>query len=135
MERVSDIEKAIGAHVHWVSWLREAVINTFTAQTRFDIDQIRSVEGCDFGKWLESCQWMVRDPGNHWYVKIRRLHAEFHETSARIVEQAMSGNLLQAYSLLYGDLLTISGRMVIALRAWQTELLTQIWWQQNSVDH
>jgi len=134
VERVSDIDKAIGAHVHWVSWLRQAIIDTLSVKNGFDIDLIRTGKGCEFGKWLDSSHWIGRDPANTSYVKVQRLHAEFHETSARIVELATSGKLLQAYSLLYGDFLTISGRLILALRAWQTELLAQIWWQQDSSD-
>lgn len=137
MERVSDIEKAIGAHVHWMSWLRQsvlAILESIGTKNRFDIAKIRSGESCDLGKWLEGAQWMLQDSHNHSYRKVQGLHAEFHEASARVIELALSGNIMQAYTLLYGDFLAISGRLVLALRAWQTELLTQIWWQQNADD-
>ncbi len=137
MERVYDIEKAIGAHVHWVSWLRQSVLAIFESigtHNHFDIAKIRTGENCDLGKWMESAQWLGQDCQNDSYLKVQRLHVEFHEASARVLELAMSGKIMQAYTLLYGDFLTISGRLVLALRAWQTELLAQIWWQQNSDD-
>lgn len=137
MERDFDIEKAIGAHVHWMSWLRQSVLAIFGSigtNDHFDIAKIRSGEGCELGKWLEGAQRIVPDRQNHSYHKVQRLHTEFHEASARVIELALSGNIMQAYTLLYGDFLTISGRLVLALRAWQTELLTQIWRQQNADD-
>ena len=57
------------------------------------------------------------------YLEVWRVHAEFHELARRIVELAAAGQVADAYTLLYGEYITLSGRLVLAMRAWQENLL------------
>jgi hypothetical protein len=40
-----------------------------------------------------------------------------------VVELAVSGNTVAAYVLLYGEYVTMSGKLALAMRAWQQKLL------------
>lgn len=123
MQRVSDIEKAIDAHAHWVSFIRKAVVER---KLGVDLESIRADNRCEFGKWLHGAQWLEDGPVKEAYWAVRELHAEFHKVSARVVELALSGKIFHAYTLLYGEYLTMSGRLVIAMRVWQSALLKEI---------
>jgi hypothetical protein len=123
VQRVSDIEKAIDAHAHWASFIRKAVVER---KSSIDLESIRADNRCEFGKWLHGVQWLEDGPAKEAYWGVRELHAEFHEVSARVVELALSGKIVKAYTLLYGEYLTMSGRLVIAMRTWQSALLKEI---------
>jgi hypothetical protein len=51
------------------------------------------------------------------------VHAEFHELARRIVELAAAGQMVEANTLLYGEYITLSGKLVLAMRSWQERLL------------
>ena len=120
MSPMPDIDLAIKAHTQWMSQLRQAVLDALSG---IDVQSIRADSHCDFGKWLLGPGLSVDDRLTDHYLEVRRLHAEFHELSGRIVELAAAGQVAEAYTLLYGEYLTLSGRLVLALRAWQTSLL------------
>lgn len=120
MSPMADIDLAIKAHTQWMSQLRQAVLDALSG---IDVQSIRADSHCDFGKWLLGPGLSVDDRLTDHYLEVRRLHAEFHELSGRIVELAAAGQVAEAYTLLYGEYLTLSGRLVLALRAWQASLL------------
>jgi hypothetical protein len=74
------------------------------------------------------CQLLFRvseeDRGTPEYQAVERLHSEFHELAAQVVELAAVGQTAEAYGLLYGDYVTMSGRLALAMRAWQESLST-----------
>jgi len=123
MDRVRDIEEAIGAHARWVSELRQAVLDA-TAGT--DVEAIRADDRCDFGQWLYGPRLSAEDRTTKEFEQVRRLHAEFHQLAAEVVERAAGGQTLEAYGLLYGEYVTLSGRLALAMRAWQARLLQGI---------
>ena len=49
MNREERIEQAIGAHVQWMTRLRQAVLD---AQSGLDMREIRADNQCEFGRWL-----------------------------------------------------------------------------------
>jgi hypothetical protein len=120
MSPLADIDLAIKAHIQWMSQLRQAVLDALSG---IDVQSIRADSHCDFGKWLLGPGLSADDRLTDHYLEVRRLHAEFHELSGRIVELAAAGQVAEAYTLLYGEYLTLSGRLVLALRAWQASLL------------
>jgi len=119
VDRVAEIEEAIGNHALWMLRLREAV---FQAHPPVDVDEVRAEDQCEFGKWLHGSRLSVEDRASSVYQDVRRLHADFHRLAAQVVELAASGKTRDAYALLYGEYITMSGRLAIAMRAWQDTL-------------
>ena len=120
MDNVADIEQAIQAHAQWMSHLRQAVLDALSG---IDVQGIRSDSHCEFGKWLHGPGLSADDRLTDHYLEVRRLHAEFHELAGRIVELAAAGQVAEAYTLLYGEYIALSGRLILAMRAWQASLL------------
>lgn len=123
MDRVRDIEEAIGAHARWMSELRQAVLD---ATAGVDVEAIRADDRCDFGKWLYGPRLTAEDRATEDFEEVRRLHAAFHQMAAEVVERAAAGQTVEAYALLYGEYVTLSGRLALAMRAWQARLLQGI---------
>jgi len=119
VDKVADIEKAIGNHALWMSHLRDAIGQ---ASPTVDVAQVRAEDQCEFGKWLYGSRLSVEDRASSVYQDVKRLHADFHRLAAQVVELAASGRPLDAYALLYGEYITMSGRLAIAMRAWQDRL-------------
>jgi hypothetical protein len=120
MDNVADIELAIQAHAQWMSHLRQAVLDALSG---IDVQSIRADSHCEFGKWLHGPGLSADDRLTDHYLEVRRLHAEFHELAGRIVELAAAGQVAEAYTLLYGEYITLSGKLILAMRAWQASLL------------
>lgn len=122
MYRVADIEDAIASHALWMSHVRQAVVE---AQPGIDVEDIRAADRCEFGKWLYGARLSAEDRESLAYREVESLHAEFHRVAAQVVELAAAGQTVEAYGLLYGDYVTMSGRLAIALRAWKESLAGQ----------
>jgi len=116
VQRLADIEDAIGSHALWMSHVRQAIVE---AQPGIDVEDIRAAGRCDFGKWLYGPRLSAADRTSVAYQEVESLHADFHRVAAQVVELAAAGQTAEAYGLLYGDYVTISGRLAIAMRAWQ----------------
>lgn len=119
-EKVGDIDQAIAAHVHWMTLLRQAVLD---AVSGIDVDSIAAHNQCEFGKWLHGPGLSTDDRLTEHYLEVWRVHAEFHELARRIVELAAAGQMVEANTLLYGEYITLSGKLVLAMRSWQERLL------------
>ena len=119
MDTVAQIEQAIGAHAQWMSQLRQAVLD---AHFGVDVESIRAADQCDFGRWLYGSRLSAADRATENYQEVERLHVDFHELAAQVVEKAVAGQAVEAYALLYGEYVTMSGRLALALRAWQAKL-------------
>ena len=90
-----------------------------------DVEDIRAADRCEFGKWLYGARLSAEDRESLAYREVESLHAEFHRVAAQVVELAAAGQTVEAYGLLYGDYVTMSGRLAIALRAWKESLAGQ----------
>ena len=119
-ERVGDLEQAIAAHVHWMTLLRQAVLD---AVSGVDVESIAAHNQCEFGKWLHGPGLSADDRLTDDYLEVWRVHAEFHELARRIVELAAAGQMVEANTLLYGEYITLSGKLVLTMRTWQASLL------------
>lgn len=119
-EKVGDLEQAIAAHAHWVTTLRQTVLD---AVSGIDVESVAAHNQCEFGKWLHGPRLSADDRLTDDYLEVWRVHAEFHELAGRIVELAAAGQMAEAYRLLYGEYITLSGKLVLAMRAWQERLL------------
>ena len=124
MDSVANTEEALGAHPRWMSQLREVVLE---AHPGVDVESIRAADQCELGKWLHGPAWYADDQQSDDYQEVNRLHAEFHELAAQVVELAASGKKNEAYALFYGEYVTMSGRLALVLRAWQDRLSRAAW--------
>lgn len=116
----TEIEEAIGAHARWMVELSRAVLE---ARPDIDAADLRATDCCELGRWLYGPSFSSADREAETYREVDRLHGEFHEMAARVVELAAEGRSAEAYALLYGDYVTLSGRLAMALRVWQSRLL------------
>lgn len=116
---VEQIEDAIGKHTRWMSALQQVV---FDARAAMDVESIRAADQCEFGKWLCASFWLPEDRATDQYQEVRKVHAEFHALAGQIVELAASGKAVEAYSLLFGEYITLSGQLALTLREWQKAL-------------
>jgi len=119
VDKVTDIEEAIGNHARWMSLLRDAILQ---APPTVDVTEVQAEDQCEFGKWLHGSRLSGEDRASAVYQEVNRLHADFHRLAAQVVELAVSGKPRDAYDLLYGEYITMSGRLAIAMRAWQDKL-------------
>lgn len=114
--RLSELEEAIGDHVKWISKLQHGLL---AAPSTLDPAMMRADNLCFLGRWLYGPSLSDEDRASDYYRDVRRLHTEFHELAGQIVELAASGLIFDAYHRLYGEYLTMSGRLVLAMRAWR----------------
>jgi hypothetical protein len=121
VNKVRDIEEAIASHAVWMSEMRQAVLDARLGS--IEVEDIRAEDRCQFGRWLTGPLLTPEDRETDIYREVRRLHAEFHELAAQIVEKAARGQTVDAYALLYGEYVTMSGRLALSLRAWHERLL------------
>ena len=119
-DKVGYLEQAIAAHVRWMTLLRQAVID---AVSGIDVESIAAHNHCEFGKWLHGAGLTPDDRLSDEHIEVTRVHTEFHGLARRIVELAAAGRMVEAYTLLYGEYMTLSGRLILAMRAWQASLL------------
>jgi len=106
-----------------MSELRQAILD---AKAGVDVEAIRADDRCEFGQWLYGPRLSAEDRAAKDFEEVRRLHAEFHQLAAEVVERALAGQTVEAYALLYGKYVTLSGRLALAMRAWQARLLQGI---------
>jgi len=116
---VKELEAALAAHVIWMSELRQAIVN---AATTPGAECVRADDKCPFGRWLYGPTLSLEERATEYYREVRALHAEFHQVGARVLELAAQGKVFEAYRILYGEYLTMSGRLALAIRAWQKAL-------------
>lgn len=86
MFSIEKIDSALTFHKHWKTHLQEVVQ---TGISDFTVADARSDRACDFGKWIYKVWDNEKD--NPDFIKIKRMHAEFHKAAAEILELAVSG--------------------------------------------
>jgi hypothetical protein len=77
---------AIGAHGTWKLRLKEAI---HTGKSQIEAATARADDKCAFGKWFYGLPEVARK--SETAVKVRTLHAEFHEVVGHIIEMALAG--------------------------------------------
>lgn len=119
MARATDIEQAIANHAKWVTHLTKAITE---AHLEIPLATIGSDDACAFGQWLYGQELSADDKITADYKTVKDLHAEFHKTARQVAELAESSNRYEAYTLLYGEYMAISGKLSIAMTAWKERL-------------
>ncbi len=113
------IKDAIGSHGMWTLRLK-TVIKTGTSD--LDPDIVRCDDKCDFGQWLHSNEIDKATRTGAPYQVILRLHSEFHNCAADVLELATGGQAPQATELLEGRFSNKSQKLVRGLRKWKGEV-------------
>lgn len=117
--KISDIELAIASHAKWATHLTKAISD---ARLEIPLAVIGSDNLCEFGQWLYGPELSGDDKISDDYQAVKALHTEFHKVAQQVAELADSSNRYEAYKLLYGEYLSISGKLAIALMAWKERL-------------
>jgi len=120
MAKVSDIEQAIANHAQWATHLTKAISDAYL---EIPLATIGSDNQCAFGQWLYGQELSVEDKLTANYQTVKDLHAEFHQVARHVAELAESSSKYEAYTLLYGDYIAISGKLAIAMTAWKESLV------------
>jgi len=113
------IEAALTAHSAWKARLLDAINN---GESEFKPDVVKKDNACLFGQWLYKLS--PEEAQGEDFVKVKALHAEFHEVASEILKLAVSGKKEEAIKKLepgggYGN---ISGKLVLALNNWKGKL-------------
>lgn len=121
MANIEEINKAIAAHGMWKARLQEGIR---TGKLDLDIESVRSDHRCAFGTWLDGPTLSAADRGSEHFVKIKTLHAEFHQVAARIAECVQQNRISEAERLMgiNGQYADISSRLTSAMMAWKKAL-------------
>ena len=82
---------AIGAHGNWKLRLKEAI---HTGKSQMEVATARADDKCAFGKWFYGLPEAARK--SETAVKVKTLHAEFHEVVGHIMEMALAGKQTEA---------------------------------------
>lgn len=120
-EIAQQINAAIGAHGAWKMKLKTAI-----NLGRADVApaEVRRDDCCAFGKWIHSNDLSAATRAGKPYQVVRRLHAEFHQCAASILDHAISGRQGEAEGLFSGEYAERSKKLVQALTKWKRELTT-----------
>ena len=110
MNDVVDIEAAIGQHAVWMTHLRNAVLGAYSGMDR---EYIRADNQCEFGKWLYGSHLSAEQRVSEYFQAVQRLHAEFHQLAARVLDLAASGRMVEAYSPVSYTHLDVYKRQVV----------------------
>lgn len=117
---VEEIKTAIGAHGAWKMKLKTAIT---TGKTDLDPNVLRCDDQCALGKWLHGSSIDLQTRMGMPYKVNKRVHAEFHECAARVVELVLKHENAKAAALLEGEFTEKSDKVVRALNKWRGELL------------
>ncbi|PWE54259.1 hypothetical protein DEM27_21385 [Metarhizobium album] len=118
---VEEITAGIGAHGTWKMKLKTAIT---TASSDFKPSVVRCDDQCALGKWLHGSKIDAQTKLGMPYKVNKRVHAEFHECAARVLELALAGKAKDAQALLDGEFKERSEKVVRALNKWKGELLS-----------
>lgn len=117
---VEEINAGIGAHGAWKMKLKTAIA---TGSSDVKPAEVRCDDRCALGKWLHGRNIDPQTRLGMPYKVNKRVHAEFHECAAQVLELALSGEARQANELLEGEFREKSEKVVRALNKWKGELV------------
>ena len=118
MASIEELDKAIGAHGMWKTRLKQAIA---TGQSEVSVATIQQDNQCAFGKWLYGTTLSSQDKTSSHYKNVRQLHAQFHETAARVASLALSGKKVEAEAMMAigGEYAAVSGKLTQAMIEWK----------------
>jgi hypothetical protein len=110
------LDHAIAAHAKWKYRLMEAID---TGKSQWRVEDVRTDNACDFGKWLVGLPLSERL--SEHAKKVRTLHAEFHVLAAEVLELALAGRKAEATAAmaLRSRFAAGSSNLTMAVTAWK----------------
>ena len=84
------LNAAITSHACWKGQLREAI----ASRQLPDPISVRADDRCDLGKWIHGAGTAYQTASE--YQDLKLLHAQFHDTAARVVEVIINDNKANA---------------------------------------
>ena len=110
------LDQALAAHAKWKYRLMDAID---TGKSEWRVNDVRTDNSCQFGKWLSALPLSERLSEN--YKKVRALHAEFHGLAAEVLELALAGRKDEATAAmaLGSRFATVSSNLTMAVMAWK----------------
>lgn len=112
------ISNAIGAHGAWKMRLRKAIA---TRASDLNPMEVRCDDRCEFGKWLYGADIDAATKAGMPYQVVQRLHAEFHQAAAEVIDAATHAQDDLAAALMEEDFTPKSDKLVRALTKWKRE--------------
>ena len=121
MAALQEIDKAIGNHGMWKLRLKAAIDS---GRMEAPIASIRAHHDCAFGKWLHGPTIAPATRASVHFSRVAELHAQFHETTARVAEMATSGQRAAATAEINGtgEFNRAHREMAAALEEWKKAL-------------
>lgn len=118
MASIDVFDKAIASHEMWKLRLQLAIA---TGEVDVPVETIGQDNQCAFGEWLYGSTFASMDKASIYYETVRALHAEFHNTVARVVTLAFDGRKEEAREMIdiYGEFTSISAKLARAISAWR----------------
>ncbi len=116
---VSEIVNAIGAHGAWKLKLRVAINR---GESDVTPEKVCKDDRCPFGRWIHGPTIDATTRQGMPYQVVRRLHAEFHQTAANVLDLALRRKREEAENLYAGEFTQRSDKLVRALSKWKGEL-------------
>lgn len=115
-----EIDLAISSHVVWRTRLKQLLQ---AGEHQADIEAIRRDDCCTFGKWMNSLE--SDEQQDEHLVKVRVLHATFHQVAAQVAERAIARDLDAAEAMLSptGTYTAASESLLLALEDWRASLV------------
>jgi len=117
MSTQDQIKKAIGAHGLWKTRLAAAID---VGKSEFTVDTVRKDNACDFGRWLYGSELPPAAKNLAEYETCRRLHAEFHQCAAEVLNLAVGGKKSEAQKAMgaTGKFASTSASLTTAMMKW-----------------
>lgn len=110
---------ALAAHSKWKLRLKTAITVGKFNQTVADV---RRCDLCEFGKWIENAEnFDAMTKQGKPYRITRRLHQEFHEAAAAVLDHAINGRMEKAQTVMDGAYAERANRLTRALTLWRSE--------------
>jgi len=110
-----EITRAIAAHGMWKKWLRSAIDN---GKAEANPVEVARDDGCQFGQWLYGSTIPDAVRAGTDYTSVVKLHADFHQCAAKVLEFVAHGQKAQADALMAGEYARISADLTSAMAKW-----------------
>lgn len=118
-ENISNIRSAIDEYRQWPARIRAAIM---TRQCDLSVAEAGGHDESRFGQWLTSFGQEGQAEDSVAFHVISRLHREFHQTAAQILELSLSRQKDAAFDLLDGEFAALSDRFARGLAKWEAQL-------------
>jgi hypothetical protein len=116
-------EIAIAVRIH-IGWRDKLTALIESGDLDLNAGLVGKDNACEFRRWLYGSSISLRMHCDPHFLKVHRLHREFHACAGAIVQLILEGRKQEAQALMEddGDYTKISDQLVAAMLSWQKEL-------------